>query len=486
MTALADLTLAEAARRLAARDVSPVELTRAALDRIAALDSSYNAFITVTADIAMSEAGRAESEIAAGRYRGPMHGVPYALKDLFDVAGLPTTCHSKLRAGHRAASDAFAVARLREAGAVLLGKTALHEFATGGPTLDLPWPPARNPWDPAVHPGGSSSGAATAVTLGMAFGALGSDAGGSVRNPATCCGIVGLKPTYGLVSRTGAFPLSFSLDHVGPLTRTVEDNAILLQAIAGHDPADATSSRRDVPDLRVGIGRDIRGLRIGVVEHFFREDAEADAEQVAAFEQALATLRDLGADLRPARLPPLNAWVDCGRTLLQAEAYAIHEKDLQKRPQDYAPITLGKILPGAFIAAHDYVKAQQWRTALARGFAEAMRGLDAMVTLSSFTVPCRVDDAEAVALTYERHCRMPFNVTGTPAIAVPTGFSAGGLPLGMQIATRAFDETMLYRIAHAFCAATRLTECRPPALARLPKPRLEGCHGLSRTAGAEH
>jgi aspartyl-tRNA(Asn)/glutamyl-tRNA(Gln) amidotransferase subunit A len=464
MTALTDLSLAEAARRLAARDVSPVELTQAALDRIAALDPSYNAFIAVTADIAMAEAERAESEIAAGRYRGPMHGIPYALKDLFDVAGLPTTCHSKLRVDHRATSDAFVVARLREAGAVLLGKTALHEFATGGPALDLPWPPARNPWDRAAHPGGSSSGAGTAVALGMAFGVIGSDTGGSVRNPATCCGIVGLKPTYGLVSRAGAFPLAFSLDHVGPLTRTVEDNAILLQAIAGHDPGDPTSARGDVPDLRADIGRDIRGLRIGVIDHFFREDAEADTEQVHAFEQALTTLRALGADLRPIRLPPLRAWGDCGRTLLQAEAYAIHEKDIQERPQDYAPITLGKILPGAFIAAADYVKAQQWRTALIRAFAEAMQDLDAVVTLSSFTVPCRIDNAEAVARTYERQCRMPFNVTGTPAIAVPTGFSDGGLPLGMQIATRAFDEALLYRIAHAFCAATGLTERRPPIL----------------------
>jgi aspartyl-tRNA(Asn)/glutamyl-tRNA(Gln) amidotransferase subunit A len=464
MTALANVTLAEAARRVAARDVSSVELAQATLERIAALDSSYNAFIAVTADIATAEASRADSEIAAGRYRGPMHGIPYALKDLFDVAGLPTTCHSKLRAEHRATSDAFVVKRLREAGAVLLGKTALHEFASGGPTLDLPWPPARNPWDRAAHPGGSSSGAGTAVALGMAYGVIGSDTGGSVRNPATCCGIVGLKPTYGLVSRSGAFPLAFSLDHVGPLTRTVEDNAILLQAIAGHDPADPTSARRDVSDLRAGIGRDIKDLRIGVLDHFFRQDAEAEPEQVAAFEQALMTLCALGADLCPVRLPPLKAWRDCGRTLLQAEAYAIHEKNLQERPQDYAPITLGKILPGAFIAAADYIKAQQWRTALSQAFAEAMRNLDAVVTLSSFTVPCRIDDADEVARTYDLQCRMPFNVTGTPAIAVPTGFSADGLPLGMQIATKAFDEAMLYRIAHAFCAATRLTERRPPAL----------------------
>jgi aspartyl-tRNA(Asn)/glutamyl-tRNA(Gln) amidotransferase subunit A len=464
VTSLADLTLAEAARCVAAREVSPVELTRAALDRIARLDPTYNAFIAVTAETAMAESAQAESEIAAGCYRGSMHGIPYALKDLFDVAGLPTTCHSKLRADHRAVSDAFVVARLREAGAVLLGKTAMHEFATGGPTLDLPWPPARNPWDRAVHPGGSSSGAATAVALGMAFGAIGSDTGGSVRNPATCCGIVGLKPTYGLISRAGAFPLSFSLDHVGPLTRTVEDNAILLQAIAGRDPADPSSARRDVGNLCGGIGYDIKGLRIGVIEHFFRADAEAEAEQVAAFELALATLHNLGAEVRSVKLPPLKAWGDCGRTLLQAEAYAIHEKNLRERPQDYAPITLGKILPGAFIAGSDYIKAQQWRAVLTHAFAEAMRDLDAVVTLSSLTVPCRIDDVEAVTRTYERHCRMPFNVTGTPAIAVPTGFSAEGLPLGMQIATGAFQETMLYRIAHAFCAATGLTERRPPPL----------------------
>jgi aspartyl-tRNA(Asn)/glutamyl-tRNA(Gln) amidotransferase subunit A len=462
MTALVDLTLAEAGRRVAAREVSPVALVQAALDRIAALDSTYNAFLVVTGDAAVDEARAAEREIAAGRYRGPLHGIPYALKDIIHVAGMPTTCHSKLRVQHRAASDAFVVSRLRQAGAVLLGKTALHEFATGGPTLDLPWPPARNPWDRSRHPGGSSSGAATAVALGMAYGALGTDTGGSVRNPATCCGIVGLKPTYGAVSRSGAFPLSFSLDHVGPLTRTVEDSAILFQAIAGHDPADPSSAREPVADCLRDIDAGIKGLRIGVIDDWFRTEADADPEQVAAFEQALSTLQELGALLRPVRLSPLKVWGDCGRTILQAEAYAIHEKDLQERPQDYAPITLGKLLPGAFIPAHDYVKAQQWRTVLAREFADAMRELDAVVTLSSLTVPCCVDDPDAVARTYERHCRMPFNVTGTPAIAAPTGFSAAGLPLGMQIGVRAFQEPLLFRIAQAFCAATGLAGKRPP------------------------
>jgi aspartyl-tRNA(Asn)/glutamyl-tRNA(Gln) amidotransferase subunit A len=299
----------------------------------------------------------------------------------------------------------------------------------------------------------------------MAYGSLGSDTGGSVRNPATCCGIVGTKPTYGLVSRTGVYPLSFSLDHVGPLTRTVEDNAILLQAIAGYDAADPTTKRRDVADMRAGIGCSIRGLRIGVIEHFFREDAEADPEQAAAFDKALGVLRDLGAIVRPVRLPPLQQWGDCGRTILQSEAYAIFEKELQNRPEAFAPITLGKLLPGGFIAAHDYIKALQWRTTLAHAFAEVMRDLDAVVTLSSLTLPCKIDDTEVVAQTYDRHCRMAFNVTGTPAISVPTGFSAicPDVPLGMQIGTKAFEEPLLYRVAHAYCEAAGTTR-------RLPVP----------------
>lgn len=469
MSDLAELTLAEAARRVRASEVSPVELTRAVLERIAVLEPDYNAFITLTAESALKEAHNAEAEIAANRHRGPLHGIPLALKDIFDVAGLATTCHSKLRAEHRANSDAFVVARLRNAGAVLVGKTALHEFATGGPTTDLPWPPARNPWDRSRHPGGSSSGAATAVTLGMAYGALGTDTGGSVRNPAGCCGIVGLKPTYGAISRSGVVPLSFSLDHVGPLTRTVEDNAILFDAIAGHDPADPSSASRAHQLASVEIGGDIKGLRIGVLDGFFRDEPDVDPEQADAFENALKVLRDLGASLRPIKLSPLRAWGDCGRTILQAESYAIHERDLQERPQDFAPITLGKLMPGAFIAAADYVKAQQWRTTLAREFSHAMKDLDAVVTLSSFTVPCPVDDPEAVARTYERHCRMPFNVTGTPAIAVPTGFSASGLPLGMQIGAKAFDEPTLFRIAHAFCDATGFTRRRPACLEQMLK-----------------
>ena len=463
MTDLAFMTMAEASRLIRARKLSPVELTAALLARIAALDGLYHAYIAVMAETALAQAKAAEAEIMAGTWRGPLHGVPYALKDIFDVAGTATTCHSKLHVSHRAAADATVVARLREAGAVLLGKLAPHEFATGGPTRALPWPPALNPWDLDVHPGGSSSGSGVAVAAGLAPGALGTDTGGSVRNPATCCGVIGMKPTYGLVSRTGVFPLSFSLDHVGPLTRTVEDNAMLLGAIAGHDSADRSSTTRALADCLENMHAGITGLRIGVIAHFYMEDSIGSPEQVAAIMAASDVLRRLGADVQPVRLSPLSRWTDCGRTIQFTEAYAVHERDFQQRPEDYAEITRRKLLPGAFIPASDYVKAQQLRTGLCREFAEAMKAFDAMITLSSLDLPCRIDDPETVAKTYDRQCRMPFNVTGTPAISVPTGFTAAGLPLGMQIVGCAFAEPMVYRIAQAYCDATRFGERRPPA-----------------------
>jgi aspartyl-tRNA(Asn)/glutamyl-tRNA(Gln) amidotransferase subunit A len=462
MSDLATLTIAEASRLIRARKLSPVDFTKALLARIAAIDATYHAFIAVMEDAALREARMAETEIMRGDWRGPMHGVPYAAKDIFDVAGMATTCHSKLRVDHRATADATAIVRLREAGAVLLGKLALHEFATGGPTLELPWPAARNPWNLDLHPGGSSSGSAVAVATGMAPGALGTDTGGSVRNPATCCGVVGMKPTYGAVSRAGVFPLAFSLDHVGPLTRTVEDNAILLQAMAGHDAADPASARRPGADFTAEIDAGVKGLRIGLIAHFYAEDMVAAPEQTAAIAQATEVLRRLGAEVTPIRLSPLQRWTECGRTIQMCESYAVHERDLKERPQDYAEITRRKLLPGAFIPAADYVKAQQLRTVLCAEFAQAMRGHDAAITLSSLDMPCRIDDAETIARTYERQCRIPFNVTGTPAIAVPTGFTPAGLPTAMQIVGRAFAEPMVYRVAQAYCGATGFCDRHPP------------------------
>jgi aspartyl-tRNA(Asn)/glutamyl-tRNA(Gln) amidotransferase subunit A len=472
MTEVGALTLAQAAPLIRSRELSPVEYTEALLVRIAALDPVYHAFILVTADIARAEAEAAEAAIARGGWRGPMHGMPYALKDIFDVAGLPTTCHSKLRMNHRAAADATVARRLREAGAVLLGKLSLHEFANGGPTLELPWPAARNPWNIDLHPGGSSSGCGTAAALGLAPATLGTDTGGSVRNPATCCGVIGMKPTYGAVSRTGVFPLAFSLDHVGPITRTVEDNAILFQAIAGHDPADPASARRTHADCLAGLKQGVKGLKIGVIAHFYEEDMTADPQIVAGLEGAIGVLRRLGADVKPIRLSPLSRWMDCGRIIHYAEAYAIHEKDLQERPEDYAAITRRRMLGGAFIAASEYVKAQQLRTVLCEEYRAALTDVDAVITLSSYDLPCRIDDDEAIARTYERQCRMPFNVAGAPAIAVPTGFSKEGIPLAIQIAGRAFDEATVYRIAWAYCDAAGWCERRPTVVEATKQPAM--------------
>ena len=457
MSELAFISLAEASQLIRTRKLSPVEYTSALLAHIAATDPAYNAFLAVTAELALAQAKSAEAEIAAGKWRGPMHGIPYAAKDIFDIEGMATTCHSKVRIDHRATADAFVVRRLREAGAVLLGKLALHEFATGGPAFDLPWPPARNPWNRDLHPGGSSSGSGTAVAAGMAPAALGTDTGGSIRNPSTCCGIVGLKPTYGAVSLGGVFPLTYSLDHVGPMTRTVEDNAIFFHAMLGHDPADPTSTRREVGDCLTDLKRGIKGMRIGVIEHFYTRDAMACAEQVSGIERAIEVLKQLGADVRPITVSPLGTYADCNRTIHQAEAYAIHERDMQQRPEDYAKLTRGKILPGAFIPAVKYIRAQQMRAALCTEFAEAIRGLDAVITLSSLDMPARIEDADEVAHTYDRQCRLAFNVTGTPAMSVPTGRSAAGIPLAMQIVSHAFGEPAIYRIAQAYCEAAGTT-----------------------------
>src|SRR4051794_35253118 len=303
MSDLQWLSAAEAARAIASRELSPVELMTALLERIARLDPKLNVFIRLDGEAAMNAARAAEAEIAAGRSRGPLHGVPVGIKDIIDVAGLPTTCHSKILIDNVASADAVCVARLRGAGAFVLGKLSTHEFAIGGPSFDLPWPPARNPWNPDHHPGGSSSGSGAGVAAGLFPMALGSDTGGSVRNPASACGIVGLKPTFGLVSRRGVFPLAFTLDHVGPLTRTVADNALMLEVIAGYDPRDPGSAA--APGCRYGTALDngMRGLRVGFVRHFHERDMPAHPEVAAALEDTARVLQAEGALVHTVNLP---------------------------------------------------------------------------------------------------------------------------------------------------------------------------------------
>lgn len=458
------LSVAEAAALLRARKLSPVEYAKALIARIERHDGAINAFLRFTPEIALEDARRAEAEIARGAWRGPLHGVPYGLKDIVDYAGLPTTAHSKILKDNVAATDAVVARKLRDAGGVFMGKLSTHEFAYGGPCFDLPWPPARNPWNRDHFCGGSSSGSGAATAAGFLPAAIGSDTGGSIRNPATMCGVVGMKPTYGLVSRRGVFPLAWSLDHVGPLTRTVRDNALMLDLLAGHDPLDPGSANVATDGCTAGLERGVKGLRIGVIRHFYTRDMPAESEMAAAIEAALKVLAGLGAEVREVETAPLPEYSACNRVILVSEAYAIHEKWLQERPQDYAALTRERLLSGAFVRAADYVNALRVRRRLAQSFHALFADIDVAVTASAMDPACRIDDPAEIERTYARQARAPFNVTGGPALAVPAGFTATGLPLGLQIVGAPFSEALVYRVAHAYEQATPWS-ARHPALA---------------------
>jgi aspartyl-tRNA(Asn)/glutamyl-tRNA(Gln) amidotransferase subunit A len=462
MTAPHWLSVAEIGQAYAAKTLSPVELVKALLARIQTLDPKLNTFIRLDADAALQAAQTAEAEIAAGRGRGPLHGVPVGIKDIIDVAGLPTTAHSKILVDNIAKSDAVVIQRLRQAGAIVMGKTSTHEFAIGGPSFDLPFPPARNPWNPDHHPGGSSSGSGAGVAAGLFPMALGTDTGGSVRNPASACGLVGLKPTYGLVSRRGVFPLSFTLDHVGPMTRTVADNALLLDAIAGHDPADAGSAATQVRDFGRELDRGVRDLRIGFVRHFHETDMPANPEVAAALEDVARVLQVEGAQVHTITLPTLNEFSGINRVILCSEAWSIHAKWLRERPGDYGKLSRRRLLPGAFMTAGDYVGAQRRRTELIAAVEDRLRDFDVLLCASSMDPSSRLDDAEETARTYSRQARTPFNVTGHPAVAMMAGLTRAGLPVSVQFVGRYFRDATVLRVAAAYERATGWHKKKPP------------------------
>jgi aspartyl-tRNA(Asn)/glutamyl-tRNA(Gln) amidotransferase subunit A len=460
---LAYLDWCTAAQKIRDKQLSPVEYCEAQLGRIEALDSQLNTVLHLCSDRALAQAKAAEQAVMDGAPLGPLHGVPYGLKDIIDVAGLPTTAHSKVLADNVAAADAHVTRSLDAAGGILLGKLSTHEFALGGPSFDLPWPPARNPWDRTCMPGGSSSGSGAAVAAGFLPLALGTDTGGSVRNPATACGIAGMKATYGLVSRRGVIPLSFSLDHVGPLTRTVRENAAALNILAGHDPADPGSAKAPSVDYTAQLDSGVKGLRIGVIRHFFEKDLVASEEMRDAIGAALTVLEKAGAELVDIDTRALREFGDCNRIILLSEAYAVHEKDLRERPQDYGELTRQRLLPGAFFRAVDYVQALRQRTIIhAEVSAILDKQCDVLITASSMEAAFPIEDAQASATLYPRQARAPFNLTGHPALSVPTGFNDEGLPLAMQIVGRAFDEATVYRVAGAYENETRWHERHPP------------------------
>ena len=456
------LTVSEASRAFAAHELSPVELLSALLRRIDKLDPVLHAFIRLDADAAMDAARAAEKEIAAGRIRGPLHGIPIGVKDIIDVAGLPTTCHSKILLDNVAKQDAAVVAKLRQAGAIIVGKLSTHEFAIGGPSFDLPFPPARNPWNPEHHPGGSSSGSGAGVCAGLFPAALGSDTGGSVRNPASACGIVGMKPTYGLVSRRGVFPLSFTLDHVGPLTRTVADNALMLDALAGHDPADPGSAATGAQHFGRMLDRGVRDLRVGFVRHFHETDMPAHPEVTAALEEVARVLQTAGAEVSNVTLPSLNEFSGINRVILCSEAWSIHAPWLRERPGDYGKLARRRLMPGAFMAAGDYVGSQRRRTQVIAAVEDVLRDVDVILCASSMDPASRMDDADETARTYSRQARTPFNVTGHPALAMMAGQASNGLPVSVQFVGRYFDDATVLRVAAAYERATAWHKRRPP------------------------
>jgi aspartyl-tRNA(Asn)/glutamyl-tRNA(Gln) amidotransferase subunit A len=460
---VAFLTIAELNRLYRQRELSPVEVTKALLARIAAHDEKLHSFLRVTEEVALAEAATAERELMAGASRGPLHGIPYALKDIIETAGILTTGHSKLRQDHVPTADAELVTRLKAGGAVMLGKLATWEFALGGPSFDLPWPPARNPWNPDHLPGGSSSGAGAAVAAGFAPGAVGTDTGGSVRGPAAFCGIAGIKPTYGRVSRRGFFPNTFTMDHCGPLCRSAEDIALFLQVIAGFDPDDPGSEDVSVPDYTATLNDGVRGLRLGLVEAWYRDAPHPDV--APAIDAAAGVLRGLGAIVEPVRLSSLRDYTDCKTTISSVELFAIHEHDLRTRPQDFGRILRNRVLPGALIRGEDYLEALRWRTALAKEQAQTLQRVDAFVTAAALGVADRADPNALDRLVSAPSVTMPFSVGGLPALAIPCGFSkAEGLPLSLQIAAAPFAEALVLRIAHAYQQATDWHQ-RHPSLA---------------------
>jgi aspartyl-tRNA(Asn)/glutamyl-tRNA(Gln) amidotransferase subunit A len=444
------LTLESAAELVRARRVTPLSLAESCLSRIAALEPRLNAFITVTADLAREQAREAEREIAGGRYRGPLHGIPVGVKDLFATYGIRTTAGSRILATWIPDHDATVVRKLRDAGAVLLGKLGLHEFAYGISSVNPHYGDVRNPWDTTKMPGGSSGGSAVAVVAGEAYGALGSDTGGSIRIPAALCGCVGLKPTYGRASLFGAVPLSWSLDHPGPLARTVRDVAVLTEAIAGYDPRDPASADRPLPELLEAIEVGPEKLRIGVpLEHVWDE---CDPGIAAAVRDAIQALAGAGADVREVRWPRAAEYAKAASAILGVEARAYHEGAFPGRAAEYGPLVRARLAAQGDVDAETYARSMRLLLEARAGTAD--RDLDGVDVLAMPTVPSRawtLEQAKEVGRPSEwtRITRI-FDLTGQPAVSVPCGQDPDGLPIGIQFAARMWDEAAALRAARAY------------------------------------
>jgi aspartyl-tRNA(Asn)/glutamyl-tRNA(Gln) amidotransferase subunit A len=450
------LTIHEAQKLVRGRELSPIELTRAILRRIEAVDGKLHAYLNLTAESAMNEARAAEAEISQGKYRGPLHGIPLAVKDQLDLKGAPAL----IRGGNaRAGEDATAVQRLRSAGAVILGKLTMS-------SLPIEIPPPRNPWNTDRITGGSSTGPGAAVAAGLCMGALGEDTAGSIRNPASLCGIVGLKPTYGLVSRTGLAPLSWSLDHCGPMTWTVEDAAHVLQAIAGHDSKDPTSIEAPVPNYSAALNANIKDLVVGVPRDYIEEcRARTDPEVLTLVEQAIAELKTLGARVEDVKLPALKLATIANAVIYYNEHFAAHRNDAKSTIKNAATSARARVYLGLLTSAADYIQAQRLRSRVRRECAEVFDKVDLLA------LPCQLKTAPTFEETgpldtLYKHLipeyQSPFNLAGLPAISIPCGFSKNKLPVALQLAGKPFDESTVLRAAYAYQQHAGWHEQRPP------------------------
>jgi aspartyl-tRNA(Asn)/glutamyl-tRNA(Gln) amidotransferase subunit A len=461
MSDLTHLTIAEAADLLARREIASVELTEAHLRRIDAHDTHLNSFITITSDHALTQARAADAELTRGIRRGPLHGIPLALKDLYDTAGIRTTAGSTFFADRIPDTDARVVTLLYQAGAVLLGKLNMHEWALGVTNINPHYGPSRNPWDPSRITGGSSGGAAAALAAGLCMGALGSDTGGSIRIPASLCGIVGLKPTFGRVSLQGVIPLSWNLDHAGPMARTVTDAALLLQAIAGYDPDDPVSVALPVDNLLATLDAGVTGWRIALATdaHF----GEADPEVISAVRRAATVFEELGARVEAVDLSQGREAAQMNALMTTSDAAAFHRDRLRDHPHRFGADVLARMERGAQFTSTEYILARrfqsEWRRRLERFFDQ----FDLLLTPATPITAPVIEGLDAIEAARQlTRCTAPFNLAGLPALSLPCGLSAAGLPIGLQIVAAPWNEARVLRAGRAFENATQWHRQTPP------------------------
>ena len=447
------MSISELSRLIARREVSPVALVEATIERTGQLEPTLHTYITLTVDQALDAAREAEREITQGRYRGPLHGIPVSLKDIVYLKGVRNTAGSRTMADFVPSHDATVAAKLRTAGAIFMGKTQLYEFAMGPKThYELEY--TRNPWDVERIPGGSSSGSAAGVAAGLCHASIGTDTGGSIRGPASICGVVGLKPTYGLVSRYGVVPQSWSMDHVGPLTRTVTDCALVMNAISGYDPNDPGSASHAAPDFAASLDGEVSGLKIGVSRDFYPKGIDPEFEK--SFQQALEVLKAAGAEIREFSFPFIKYAPPLYSTIVLPENASIQEDRIRTKADLFSRDARNKTELGSFILATEYLKAQRLRTVFLREYAEATSGIDVVVMLTFggpqpvyADIPPRSDRGRAVLVEKDLG-RRTFNLLGAPAISVPCGFTSGGLPVGLHIAGRPMADSLVLKVAHAY------------------------------------